>query len=89
MTAVVVDTIGTSGTLTVKNLQDYETWTIATDPETRIYGANGGRIGLTDIEIGARVQVQGYSRIPSIVAANEIAVQDLPRPRKAPNPLPR
>jgi len=90
MVGVVVDTTWASGTLTVKDVQDYETWTITTSPETRFYGVNGGKCDLTAIEIGDRIQIQGISRVPLIAEADEIAIQKGPaRPVGSQEALPR
>jgi hypothetical protein len=90
MTGVVVDTIDAAGTLTVKDVQDHSTWTVATGRGTRIYGADGGFTDLGAIEIGDKVQIRGESRVPSIVEAEEIDIQrEEPRAPAPPNILPR
>jgi hypothetical protein len=87
MIGVVVDTIGTAGTLVVKDVQDHGTWTVAIGPGTRFYGIEGGMINVTEIEIGQRVQIRGTSRVPSILEADEIDVEKTPSPPTE-SPLP-
>ncbi len=90
MVGVVVDTIGSVGTLTVKDVQDHGTWTVAVGPGTRFYGIDGGTVRLDEIEIGQRVQIRGTSRVPSIVEADQIDIEKPPAPpAELPSLLPR
>jgi len=76
MDAVIVDVNPDAGTLTVKDDRSHDTWTIAVGTDTRILGPDAGSVALGDLRIGANVQIRGRSRIPWILIAEEVSVQE-------------
>ena len=70
--ATIVDVNASRGTLTVKDDQSHGTWTVAVTAETRILGTGRAILALSDLQVGQRVQIRGYSRIEELLTALEV-----------------
>jgi len=81
MDGVIVDVRADAGTLTVKEDQAYDTWTVAVEPGTRIRGADALPATLADLKIGDRARIIGSSRVSWVMTASEIEVLKAVRSR--------
>lgn len=83
--AVIVDLDGEQGTITVKDRETYETWTIAVVEMTQVRSTTGEILRMDDLRIEDLIEVRGRSRVAHLMTADQVLVER--RPATAP-PVP-
>jgi hypothetical protein len=60
------------GSITVKENERYETWTVSIVPRTVIRTREGDHLAISDLRVGEQIEIRGTSRIGNHVTASEI-----------------
>ncbi len=76
MKAKIVDINSDTGVVTVKEVERYETWTVAVIESTEIRTLDGDYLEVTDLRIGEEIEIRGRSRIGNLCTASEISILD-------------
>jgi hypothetical protein len=76
--AVVVDLDPEQGTITVKDRETYQTWTIAVVEMTQIRSTAGEVLQLADLRAEDLVEVRGQSRVAHLMVADQVMVERSP-----------
>lgn len=62
--------------VTIKDNEHYQTWTVSILEDTRIHTPEGAYLAISDLRIGDRVGVQGASRVKNHVTAHDVELLD-------------
>jgi hypothetical protein len=76
--AVIVDLDPGQGTITVKDRETYQTWTIAVVELTQFRSTAGEILEMEDLRIEDLVEVRGRSRVAHLMTADQVMVERRP-----------